>query len=784
MVTVAAVAVSTLVACVPFGIGIGDLEPELRLYDGPIPAPAPLSLDGSLGGMPPQPTPPEDYTDSEAIKRYEEEMDAWIEELENNPPDPDSMVDFGEQLLDLTDATKRSDEASVAAWQSLLVASGVAVGYGPLTVSVADDEGLGIPMTSGELRLHALLGAAEGSMSLPQLADLIGGYGIFDEDGLLEALYNDITGGASDFHMILTMLEPDSFEKVDVLGTYHLREPEEVLLTGGQVGLVLRKLSAELMIYAEQAGALDDAPINNLAGDLTPHLLSGGGHGLGLPMSVPLPAAAGDGPCGTDESGWDAERRKNGAKAYNEWVFSDVIGKVFPGALGTIVKAGIAGANLASALAKFFLLEADFSMNGSPLVRTKNREPGDKKDVTVRMSWKKMAGEDARNCLAALLGPFGINLLDQASGDAGGIDVNFKLKGDRLWLDTSSGASTLNYLQQTGEDGVTVFPVVGKPQNDVLPEGAEPEDVSSRAEVAANIQGSNLVKDLISVGWDYISPGLAGIMINILSRMKLLEFTWDVPLRDWTLEGLFDVTVTGEIFAHRGENATGRSQAECGGRWNIDQSTTATGTMTSTEPHRVWAEYISASAEGQTVSGILFRTDGMRLDEIMIDPHNGGELAHLPIALNLNQLMSEPGMDPMPGKYTAPGISGCGDGDGSGLPKIDCGTRDFLGIATINSYFNVVHITSGGDPIGDKWSHCGSLWPRDPASPPATLNNCPSAQLDGGLIPPADVVFSSRGSFQITGSTECFREQTGTLIQLTVNWTLDFCRIKDGERAC
>src|SRR5690606_25878879 len=585
--------------------------------------------------------------------------------------------------------------------QSLLVASGIAVGYGPLAVTVGNSEGLGIPMSSGELRMHALLGAAPGRMAPTQLADLIEGFGIFGDNDVTEALYHDISGGASTFHLVLSMLNPDTFIATNELGGYYSIAPEDVLLNGAQVGLIIRKLSAEVMIHAEQAGALDGTPVASRAGDLTRHLLRGGGgaDGLGLPLAVPLPAAAGDGPCGTDETPFRAELRKNGAKAYNEFVFSKLSKLLMTGSFGAYVNSAIAGANLGSALAKFFMLEASFSMHGSPLVRTKNREPGDKKDVTVRMNWMKTAGEDARQCLAAILAPYGVGLQDQTSGDAGGIDVNFSLPGDRLWLDTSSGASTANYLQQTASNGEAVFPVVGKPQNDVLPDGAEPEEVSSRAEVAANIEGSDLIKDLTSAAWDAISPGLAGIMVNILSRMKLIEFYWDVPVRDWTLEGIFDVTIRGDIVSHYATNMTGRSQPECGGSWSSSRSTTSWGTITSTQPHRVKANYVSASADGQTVTGILFRSNGMELHEIAIDSHNGGELAHVPVTLSLTQSTSEPGVDPMPKLYTDPAIAGCGDGEGGAAPTADCGTRDFLAIATINTLNNAVHITSRDKPI-------------------------------------------------------------------------------------
>src|SRR5690606_26705803 len=117
-----------------------------------------------------------------------------------------------QQVGELAEATRNSDEASVAAWQSLLVASGIAVGYGDEAVEVSGMEGAGIPMTMGELRLHALLGASTARMPLTQLAEIVGGLGIFDETDLVQNLYDDLSDLlATDFGTVFTALDPDVF---------------------------------------------------------------------------------------------------------------------------------------------------------------------------------------------------------------------------------------------------------------------------------------------------------------------------------------------------------------------------------------------------------------------------------------------------------------------------------------------------------------------------------------------------------------------------------------------
>src|SRR5690606_32545979 len=126
---------------------------------------------------------------------------------------------------------------SVAAWQTLLVASGIAVGFGDAAVDVQGMGGSGIPMASGELRLHALLGATSGKMPLTEIAHIIEGFGVFSEGTLAEDLLKDLTLGSasSNFITIFHALGADEDTFGDVFfGKYRAMPLEDVMLTGGQ----------------------------------------------------------------------------------------------------------------------------------------------------------------------------------------------------------------------------------------------------------------------------------------------------------------------------------------------------------------------------------------------------------------------------------------------------------------------------------------------------------------------------------------------------------------------
>lgn len=764
MATIAALAVTTLGGCVPGGETARSEVRELRLYTGAIPEPAPL-VANSMGALE-MPMPPSDPTDEAAWKAYEIAAQEYLEAVQNTSGD---AMSFAMQVGELAEATRNSDEASVAAWQSLLVAAGIAVGYGTDAVEVSGMQGSGIPMTDGELRLHALLGASMVRMPLTQLADVIGALGVFDETDLAEALYADLQSLlATDFGIVFTALDPEVFTTLHH-GKPHTVPLDEVTVTGAQAALILRLLSIDLLTLGDESGVVpagtDEAPV----------VISTAGWSA---------RAAADGPCGTgEEAPWEVEGRRNVGKGLG-WSFGELVGNV-PGFDGPKLayQSAQAALAIASVMAKMAAMQSTFSMGGAPLVRTKDRTAGERREIAIALSYPTETLEDVRQCLSALLAPLGIDLSDHLGGAASGVDVELYQKNNRLQPSTERGG-TATYRQQTAQNGIATFPVLGKPQAERLPSGAEPEEVTARVRADANVEGSDLMKDLVALGWEALGRSIPSILANVAARMKLVSFTWDVPVRDWTLVADFDVVLSGTMWGHSGINTGGVSESPCG-TWMMHMSTTGEGTIESQTPTRVTAHYLTEQVEGQAVSGLVFYPAGSSPDDVAI-VEDGAELVHLGVDYSVTKSESAPGVDPMPAHYEEPGVGGCGDGDGGGSapPQPDCGPRQYAGIATLLVADGTLRVLAD-QPSSRPWSECGWAMPfADPLSPPSSMSSCASAEPGGGRVPSVDSVFNERGTFEITGTLACSRDGQGSLQRFTFDWTLTFCRVVDGTSAC
>lgn len=761
LVMAAVVTVTTLGACVPGETARSESTGEVRLYEGPIPEPAPLTPSG-LAVVAPPPTPTE-YTD-EALAEYQARMQEYLDSLQNASGD---VATFMEEVTELAAATAHSDEASVAAWQSLLVAAGIAVGVGPDAVNVNGMEGAGPPMSHGELRLLAMLGASSAEMPLTQVADMLGGTGAFDEATLAQVLYDDLMNSlGTDFGIVFSALNPDAIWGTR-FGIPSALPLDEVSLSAAQTSLLLRRIALDVLVVIDENVGIDAALADSAS--------------VSEPLVVDTAGWRADAvanPCGGEEGSWRGDVRGNLSKAAGA-----LFGKLVEWShLSERMKFNIALVQamftVASLIARMAFMKADMSMSNSPLVRTKNREPGERREVDITLTYPPTTTDDARRCLSAIFAAAGFELSDHANGPATGVDVNLVIRSDRLWLSTERGG-TATYLQKTNDSGVATFPVLGKPQRERLPEGAEPDEVVAPVRFEANVQGSDLVKDVQAAAWDVISPNAVAIIANVISRMKLMVYSWQVPVRDWELTADFDVRLSGTLWGHYGVNRSGVSESPCG-PWDTHRSTSAQGSVESQDPVRVTAHYVTEQVEGDPVSGLVMYTKGSSLGEIQITS-DGGELAHLPVGYSVTKSESEPGQDPMPPHFAEPGIGGCGLGTGEGIDNSnDCGPRDYAGIATIMVNEGSIRMLADR-PLDERpWDNCGSGFLfADPLAPPTTMANCQNPQLSGGEVPSADSVFNKSGRFEISGTLNCSRDSEGSLNRFTFDWTLTFCRVNE-----
>ena len=772
MVTVAVVAVTTLGACVPGGETASSPKTELRLYTGEIPEPAELMASTPLV-LPEVPAPPTDFSDEAAMAEYEKAVEEYMAAMEDMDLESASgdAIEFAKQVGELVEATRTSDEDAVAAWQSLLVASGIAVGYGDAAVEMNGMRGSGIPMTSGELRLHTLLGASPMMMPLTEVAGIMAATTGVEGVDVTQELYDDLMDmSASDFGTVFILMNPETFGTMQ-RGQYRTTPVHEVMLTGGQLSLVLRRLSADLLHLAEQNDMLGQQST------ATPRATST------LEIELASSVAADRNVCGADVPPWMLESRKSFAKG-NSVGFGKVLERLLDlyEVTDSTRLAGAAAAGflaLASMVVKMSMLQAQFSIDNAPLVRTKYRTPGERRDLTTRFEYPQEAMADVINCASALLAPYGIDLADTVIGPASGIDVDLNIKSDRLEFGQGS-TGTDTYLKQTDNNGVAVFPIQGAGQRERIPEGAEPDEVAAQVRTDVNIEGSDFIKDLMGAAWDVVAPGVAGILGNVASRMKLISFSWDVPVRDWELKAEFDMVMSGTLWAHSGTSRGGVAQDPCG-VWLVNRSTTASGTVESSKPHRVLVEYLTGDILDSPTGAVFMRSLGMDESQMPI-VDDAMQVAHFGADYALTKSESSPGQDPMPPHYEEPGVGGCGDGNGSGYtPQPDCGARDLTGVVSINVSGGVYFLTAES-PLGQAWNDCGGrTFPSDPLAPPVQIRDCANADMGGGEMPSLDAIFNPRGWFEISGTLDCSRDGEGTLQRYTFEWTMKFCRVVDGK---
>ena len=763
--TTMVLAVTTLAGCIP-GSDNGS-ESSTQLYKGPIPAPASLTaFTGSV--LPDAPVPPEDFTDASAMEQYQRELEAYAKHMESFSGDmtSDTTMQFAEEVAELAKDTRAGGEKAIAAWQSLLVAAGIAIGVGEDAVEVNGMTGFGLATPLEELRLLAVLGTSKARMYLTDLADVMTGAG-FDIDA--EEL-RDASSEVKDyaFSTIFLALDPEGSTFTEqYYGDFRIKPTEKVTFTAAQVSLLLRRLAVEFAVSSPEA--------NPAASD------AGSGAATIVTASAPMVLGAANDLCEADENWWKTEIRNNA-----KWGENYLFGKAWEGQ-DQKDQDRMAWLNALSALfaigaliAKFFFLESDFSLSGDPLVRTKDRSPGERQDLTITLDYPESAVEDLHECIKKAVASVGINL-DDYKGPAKGVDVDLLLTGSRLQYARGS-SGTEAYQQKADDNGKVVFKLEGKAQPERLPEGAEPEEVKSTVEAHVNVEGSDLFSDLQSAA-NAARGGVLAIVMGAIERMQLLTFTWDVPVRDWTLDAEFDMTLTGIVSAHSGFNYTTPGLYGCPDA-STNRSTSAVGQMNG-KPHRVEVKYLAGKDDGEALTMLLLHTKGMSIDDLKTHS-NGTEVAYVEFDYGLTKVANEPGVEPMPAHSIRDG-GGCGDGkEGVAPPQTDCGERAFLGMSTVNLLGEFLYITVD-EIAGNAWKHCGSSLQPTVAgivSPPNSLDNCQGHHIDGGEIPNLDTVFNTSNKFEVSGELRCSREGGGSLHRFSFDWTLEFCRIVEGKRAC
>ncbi len=794
IVAVAATASLVLGGCVPGDTQLTPQAGDRTLYLGPLPQPMELAGAGGAPSnvLPAAPTPPEDMTDEAAVDAYLKALDDYVKALEESGIDLETgegiedltsgMVAYSEGLAEVAKAAAQGGEKAVAAWQTLYVSAGIAVtGASGALVDVNGRTGFGHPVADAELRMWAVPSPGVG-LPLTDLAALVAGIYGADEGQLVDLIYESLLSPSDvEFGMTFNQFQPMAFST-----EWGIRPAGEVMLTLDQVNLALRRLAAEISVHF--GGDPDSAASGGTRSPQASVLTVPAG-------AVGLSRAAGPRPCEITEP-WAKGAVKGANMSFDRFVFSTTLDLLenIPGAekwtsrLKGGLGAGSAVLAVLSVLAKAKSLRATMSLSNAPLVRTKTNQPGEVRDLKVKMHFDKELWEDMRRCASLFLGAAGV---DASPGDASGgglkLDIHSEEQGRMLVGDGTGGSAEAVTRATTDANGEATFTLSGAPYREKIPETASPDEFPVGVRVDSNLQESDFWADMTSLATQVVSAGIGTLLtaaLDTIQRMKVLSFSSDVPFRDWYLDAEFDVTLTGSVNGRSASHHTYRLYSECGGGSLVTSSSTdATGSLETQDAVRVYAKLVSDPDSYHGPQVVLFAEPETGEFPWQIG-RNGVLQFPMQADFRVDKQYTDPGVAPLPTPADG-GIMGCGDGTGDGeTTAMDCGTRDFEAGLEVNRK-GASFVVTGAPFVERPWSHCGGgTQPREGLVPP-NLADCKSMSAGGGLVPPIDDVFDAKKSkLEVSGSLTCSENREGSLMDYRFDWTLTFCRIVEAKPAC
>lgn len=774
----AVVAALLLTGCVP-GQQNDDVTADTSIYLGALPTPATLP---DAPNIPPFPTQPEDTSDSAAMNAYQKALEAYSTAYQAEQP---KAVAQTAAIKELAKTALAGGEKGVAAWESLLVTSGVSVlGADGKPLTVGGQTGFGSPMTDADLRLQALLAAAPGGLRLTDLADILSVAFDMTPADLTAALYKELSNIPDfGFRTVLWSVGPGLFKDNKSIPV------EEVVLSWAQVGLILHRLADEILASgALTADAAGEGGIPSAdGGELQIAAASFRG---------PLPAAATKRPCENTDDPLKQEQLNQEIKVA-DWGFDEILKTVSELEESAVTKgAELLGFTLnmarglltyANLLAKMASLGASFSLSNPPLVRTKEMTPGEIHDLTITYKFDEDTWGKTRECLNNALKYAGLEIPGAPLDPPAGIDVQLSTTDPSiLRVGDGKGGNTPVNADETDKSGVARFRLSGAPQKDRIPDQARAKDVSIDIHAVSDLKASDLFKDAASAPWDLLDAfGSYGLTLipELISRSKFITYTESIPVRDWDLTAQFQASAKGEITVHRASNVDWQG---CGGYGLVNRSTDATSTFTTTTAD-VTAKLLSNDFGNFGDQAFVFYPKGESFTGIDLGNGDGLKMFGLLADYSTDKTTATPATGDLPERRLEDcSMGGGGSGEQPDPEPEDCGVRTYAMDLNVTMPSPRHLFVSGeqSDEFG-LWKNCGDgLIPFDPTVAP-TMQSCVAPQSKGGKIPSIDDIFDpSKTKFTITGSYSCIHNDPGQLDQVYYNWTLTLCRIVDGKAKC
>ncbi|MEO6942811.1 MAG: hypothetical protein ABI238_03095 [Terrimesophilobacter sp.] len=759
-----------LTGCV-FSFGPDPAHPAVdsQLYLGPIPSPAPLP---SLSDVPRAPTPPADFNDEAAMDEYLVAIEKYAQEMQDSTSAEGDIMAFTSAVHALADTAKRGGAESVAAWQSLLVAAGIAVnGPDGKPLELNGKSGAGWPVTDPELRILALMGTSHDGIRLTELGSLLNTIPEFENMDVASALYDDLLVFAAADHAFSTVL--NSLNPEFLYRDYRVVPKDDVVVTWGQVGLILRRLSVEiLMAGGENSAAWAALPADRIQT---------------VAFAAPsLPSA--------DKEACDIA---SGNPWGDEWVKASYkgFGKGYDKTIEPFLKAGTKAAigiarlvaAFVSVVVKALALEADFAMSDSPLVRTKDVQPGQIRDLTITFEFKSGKWTELAGCLNRLLGFAGFEIPVAPRGPVK--DVTLDLQTTRpglVRIGDGKGGNTSATRKKTDKNGQVAYKLTGAPQTDLIPEHATPDLKSVTLHAESNLESNDLFQDLFAFPWaalDAVSTLGLSLIPSMLSKLKILMHTGIVDVQDWKLEADFEVTAVGSISLHEASNIAG-SAGGCGSGFAYSRSIDGTSTFAS-DPVEVTAQLVSNPQGNVGDQAVVFLNSEQ--EYAAWASSSGALMFNLTGHYDTVKSASDPATGNVPPVKVLPPSKGCGDGNPNYTPPApDCGPQSYTGqLDVVVPAARTMHLQGKRFQGLQLWKSCGSSF--FVSDPPVAVDfaACDSSHKTGGQFPSTAKVYDPKvKNFDVSGSMNCSTSKDGHLRELEYNWTLVFCRIEDGKSAC
>lgn len=194
-------------------------------------------------------------------------------------------------------------------------------------------------------------------------------------------------------------------------------------------------------------------------------------------------------------------------------------------------------------IATYATLETDITMADAPLVRSKNRLPGQQRTLTAHVH-QKIGNWQFLNCLNLAMNAVGLGVSLPADGAVSGAEIQWHLLGSSQSIvefknpekSFQEGGAATDFTVTTVDNGVSNIVLEGRPQYQLLSEKAVPVDKKAVVHFTIALKPTMVKGDAISIGGMVLSGPLAAVIVplEMLFRSKWYSSkSFIAPVTDW-----------------------------------------------------------------------------------------------------------------------------------------------------------------------------------------------------------------------------------------------------------